>query len=204
MDPYVALAKRTIEKYIIENKVVEAPKDLPPDFYSRRAGVFVTIYSHGESRGLPRDEHAGLRGLPRGEHAGLRGLPRGEQERVLRGCVGTFLPTCDNLAEEIIQNAVSACSEDYRFDPIEAAELKNITCEVSVLSEPVSVQDLAAHDVRQHGIIVQSGRRRGLLLPDLEGVDTTEQQIAIAAEKGGIDPEQDPISLFEFTVEKHR
>ena len=123
----------------------------------------------------------------------------------LRGCIGTFLPTKENIALEIIDNAISACSRDYRFMPITEKELPALNYEVSILSEPCPIKDLKKHNPKKHGIIVStSDGRRGLLSPDLETIDTTEQQIIIASQKGGIDPFKDKIQLDEFTVEKHR
>ncbi|MFH0969149.1 MAG: AmmeMemoRadiSam system protein A [Patescibacteria group bacterium] len=123
----------------------------------------------------------------------------------LRGCIGTFLPTRKNIAEEIISNAVAACSRDYRFSPITKDELPKLNYEVSILSEPKPVEDIKNHNPKKHGIIVQcSDRRCGLLLPDLGGIDLTEQQIDIACQKGDIDPLKDNFSLFEFTVEKYK
>ena len=123
----------------------------------------------------------------------------------LRGCIGTFRPTKENIALEIIDNAISACSRDYRFMPITEKELPRLTYEVNILSEPRPVKDLKKHNPKIHGIIVSaSDGRRGLLLPDLETIDTTEQQITIANQKGGIDPFKNKIQLDEFTVEKHR
>jgi len=123
----------------------------------------------------------------------------------LRGCIGTFLPTKENIALEIIDNAISACSRDYRFMPITENELPNLSYEVGILSEPRPVKDLKKHNPKIHGIIIStSDGRRGLLLPDLETIDTTEQQIIIASQKGGINPRIDKIQLDEFTAEKHR
>ncbi len=182
MDEYIKLAKETVEKYIKNGKTITIPKDLPDEFYYRRAGVFVTIYKMEE----------------------MRGLPRSHAKRVLRGCIGTFLPTKNNIAEEIISNAISACSKDYRFSPITAKELPELNYEVSILSEPELLKNFKDHNPKKHGIIVKCADGRcGLLLPDLEGVDTTDQQIEISCQKGGINPKADSFELHEFTVEKH-
>ena len=98
----------------------------------------------------------------------------------LRGCIGTIAPTKDSLAEEIIANAVSASSRDPRFDPICPDELPSLEISVDVLGEPESIRSAAELDVKRYGVIVTKGTRRGLLLPDLDGVDTVEEQIAIA------------------------
>ena len=120
----------------------------------------------------------------------------------LRGCIGTILPTKENLAEEIIRNAVSAVSEDPRFDSVEAGELKWLDINVDVLGEPEKIKSKDELDVKKYGVIVQSGYKRGLLLPDLDGVDTVEQQIEIARRKGGISPSE-KIELSRFEVVRH-
>jgi AmmeMemoRadiSam system protein A len=120
----------------------------------------------------------------------------------LRGCIGTIAATQKNLALEIINNAVSAVSRDPRFDPVTEDELKYLDINVDVLSEAEPIKSEAELDVKKYGVIVQSGYKRGLLLPDLEGVDTVEQQVAIARRKGGIAP-GDKVDLFRFEVVRH-
>ena len=120
----------------------------------------------------------------------------------LRGCIGTILSTKKNLAEEIIRNAVSAVSEDNRFDPVEEDELNWLDINVDVLSEPERIESEEQLDVKRYGVIVRSGYKQGLLLPDLEGVDTVEQQITIAMRKGGIAPGSN-IDLYRFEVVRH-
>ena len=120
----------------------------------------------------------------------------------LRGCIGTFLPTRENIAREIISNAVSASTRDPRFDPIRPDELKWLEINVDVLSAPERIDSKADLDVKKYGVIVSSGSRRGLLLPDLDGVDTVEEQVDIAMRKGGISP-NDPVTLERFEVVRH-
>ena len=120
----------------------------------------------------------------------------------LRGCIGTIMATRDNLAEEIIQNAISACSRDPRFDPVEIDELDYIEYSVDVLGEPERAFNVKELDAKRYGVIVENGGRRGLLLPDLEGVDSPEQQIAIAKRKAGIRPEE-KVTLWRFEVIRH-
>ena len=121
----------------------------------------------------------------------------------LRGCIGTILPTTSCIAEEIIENAVSACSRDPRFDPVTPEELPWLEINVDVLSEPEDIDSPDQLDVKKYGVIVSCGGRRGLLLPDLDGVDTVEQQIRIAMQKGGIREGED-IKLQRFTVTRHK
>ena len=120
----------------------------------------------------------------------------------LRGCVGTIAPTAGNIAGEIIQNAVSAGLHDNRFDPVTVSELPFLTYKVDILSPPEPVSGPGELDVRRYGVIVSSGRRRGLLLPNLDGVDSAEEQIAIARKKGGI-PDNAPVKLERFEVTRH-
>lgn len=121
----------------------------------------------------------------------------------LRGCIGTILPTTDCVAEEIIENAISASTRDPRFDPIEPEELQYLEINVDVLSEPEEIASMDELDVKKYGVIVSSGYKRGLLLPDLDGVDTVEEQVSIAMQKGGISPGE-KISLQRFKVIRHR
>lgn len=120
----------------------------------------------------------------------------------LRGCIGTIAATKENLALEIIHNAVSAVSEDPRFEPVTQDELKYLDINVDVLGDAEKISSPAELDVKKYGVIVQSGYKRGLLLPDLDGVDTVEQQISIAKRKGGIAPGED-VDLFRFEVVRH-
>lgn len=120
----------------------------------------------------------------------------------LRGCIGTISPTRDSLAQEIIENAVSASSRDPRFDPIRPEELKWLEINVDVLGEAEDIESEEQLDVKRYGVIVSRGHRRGLLLPDLEGVDTPQQQIAIARKKAGIGPNE-KVNLQRFEVVRH-
>jgi AmmeMemoRadiSam system protein A len=121
----------------------------------------------------------------------------------LRGCIGTILPTCKSMADEIIQNAIWACSRDNRFSPVETKELGNLKIKVDVLSEPEPIDSIDELDAKKYGVIVSAkDGRRGLLLPDLEGVESAEEQIEICRRKGGIGPNE-PVSLQRFTVERH-
>ena len=120
----------------------------------------------------------------------------------LRGCIGTIAPTRRNLAEEIIRNAVSAAAHDPRFDPIQPEECRWLEIHVDVLGEPEDIQSEDELDVKRYGVIVTCGHRRGLLLPDLDGVDTVAQQVAIARQKAGIGPKE-KVSLQRFEVVRH-
>jgi len=187
MHPLVFLAKQTVETFIKEGKIISPPDDLPKEFLEGKAGTFVTIEKNGD----------------------------------LRGCIGTYLPTRENIAEEIIHNAVAAATEDYRFGPIQEKEFSFLSYTVYILSEPELVNDLKELEPKKYGIIIKTMpitrpngadvvfnghfvAKTGLLLPDLEGVDTIEKQISIACQKGGIDPEKEKILIYRFTVEKYK
>ena len=167
-DPYVRLARETVETYVREGRTPEVPEWVTPEMKNSRAGVFVSIHKDG----------------------------------MLRGCIGTFLPTRECVAREIISNAVSASTRDPRFDPVRPDELQWLEINVDVLSRPERIESTAELDVKKYGVIVSSGSRRGLLLPDLDGVDTVEEQVDIARRKGGI-PAGAPLTLERFEVVRH-
>ncbi len=125
------------------------------------------------------------------------------KDGMLRGCIGTILPTRKNLAEEIIQNAISAVSKDPRFDAVTPDEVKWLEIDVDVLTAPEKIASKDELDVKRYGVIVTSGYKRGLLLPDLEGVDDVDEQVSIAMRKGGISP-GDNYSLERFEVIRHK
>lgn len=120
----------------------------------------------------------------------------------LRGCIGTISAVTGCIAEEIIRNAVSAGTEDPRFPAVTEKELDDLVYSVDVLSEPEPVSSIRELDVKKYGVIVSCGYRRGLLLPDLETVETPEQQVEIALQKAGIRPDE-PYKMQRFEVVRH-
>jgi len=187
MNFYTLLAKQAIENYIKKGEIISPLNDLPEELLTRKAGTFVTIEKNGE----------------------------------LRGCIGTYLPIKENIAEEIISNAIAAAAEDYRFGPIREEELPYLSYTVYILGEPELVKGIKELDPKKYGIIVKTMpitfskgtdvvfnghfvAKTGLLLPDLEGVDTIEKQLSIACQKGGIDPEREKIFIHRFTVGKYQ
>ena len=120
----------------------------------------------------------------------------------LRGCIGTIAPTRSSVAEEIIANAISASTRDPRFPAISADELPWLEISVDVLGEPEDIDSVDQLDVKRYGVIVSAGHKRGLLLPDLDGVDTPEQQVDIAMRKGGIRSSEN-YKLQRFEVIRH-
>ncbi len=121
----------------------------------------------------------------------------------LRGCIGTFLPMESCIAKEIIANAIAASTRDPRFSPIEVDELKDLEINVDVLTTPENINSTDLLDPKKYGVIVSKDTRRGLLLPDLEGVNTVEDQILIAKRKAGILPNEE-VSLQRFEVIRHK
>ena len=120
----------------------------------------------------------------------------------LRGCIGTFMPTQENIAYEIIRNAISAAVDDPRFSSVTASELNDLTISVDILSSPEEISDISQLDPKKYGVIVNSGFKKGLLLPDLEGVDTAEEQVDIAKRKAGIYTGE-KVKLYRFEVKRY-
>ncbi len=125
----------------------------------------------------------------------------------LRGCIGTIQPARQNLAEEIIENAISAATRDPRFPPVKPHELTDLEISVDVLTPPEPIDSIADQDPKRHGLIVQSrrsARKRGLLLPDLETIDTAEKQLYYTRvlKAGIVDPDE-PVDMFRFEVKRY-
>ncbi len=168
-DEYVALARKSLEAFVREGKMIEMPQVLPKEMKTDRAGVFVSIKKDGQ----------------------------------LRGCIGTIAPTRENIAGEIIYNAISSGTEDPRFFPVGSSELGSLVYSVDVLMKPEPINSVDELDVEKYGVIVRSGHRSGLLLPNLEGVDTPEEQVDIALQKAGINKNED-YSMQRFEVIRHK
>ena len=124
------------------------------------------------------------------------------QKGQLRGCIGTFAPTTANVAQEVIRNAIESATRDPRFRPMTADELSDLEISVDVLSQPEPITSKKDLDPKCFGCIVKAGGRRGLLLPDLEGVNTADEQIAICRQKAGIDRDES-VELFRFKVRRY-
>lgn len=125
-----------------------------------------------------------------------------KKEGRLRGCIGTIQAVQKSIAEEIIENAVSAAVKDLRFSPVEQDELDKLTISVDVLGATEAIDSMDELDVKRYGVVVTKGYRRGLLLPNLSGVDTAEEQVAIAKQKAGI-REEEEVELERFEVVRH-
>ena len=126
-----------------------------------------------------------------------------KEEGRLRGCIGTIAPVQKNIAEEIIANSISASTKDPRFHPVQPDELDKLVYSVDVLGTPAAITSPDELDVKRYGVIVTKGRKRGLLLPNLDGVDTVEDQITIAKQKAGISTYDDDVQLERFEVVRH-
>jgi AmmeMemoRadiSam system protein B/AmmeMemoRadiSam system protein A len=121
----------------------------------------------------------------------------------LRGCIGTFEPAEKSVAQEIITNAISSATRDPRFLPVTPDELEDLDYSVDVLTKPEPVDSQDQLDPKKYGVIVEAGWRRGLLLPDLEGVDTVDYQVDICRQKAGIGPDE-PVNLYRFQVKRYK
>ena len=120
----------------------------------------------------------------------------------LRGCIGTLKPTKKCVAEEIVHNAVSAGLHDPRFPEMKIQELVELIYSVDILSSPEDIDDVALLNPKEYGVIVQTSRKSGLLLPNLEGIDTVKEQLKIAKQKANI-REDEEISIKRFKVVRH-
>ena len=176
--PYVKLARATIEQFVKTGKRLKFPSELPA----------------GLAEALPVEATKDRAGAFVSVH----------KNGMLRGCIGTIGPVQDSIAEEIISNAISAVSRDPRFERVREDELELLEINVDILGKPENNIDGPDQlDVKRYGVIVSCGARKGLLLPDLEGVDTVEEQIDIARRKGGISPDDD-YRLQRFEVVRYK
>ncbi|MBQ4225075.1 MAG: AmmeMemoRadiSam system protein A [Oscillospiraceae bacterium] len=176
------------------------------DIYIRLARKAVNTYVNSRQK-LSLDDINDI--APEGLPADMLGKRAGafvslHKNGNLRGCIGTICATEDNIALEIITNACSACSADPRFYPVRPDELDELEISVDILGDAETIASASELDVKRYGVIVTKGRRRGLLLPDLDGVDTPAQQIAIAKQKAGIPADDDDIALERFEVIRHK
>ncbi|MDF1617804.1 AmmeMemoRadiSam system protein A [Petrocella sp. FN5] len=174
-DGFVKIARGTIEEYVKTGKKI-----------SREA---VTAYVDGDTIHELMNQKSGI-------------FVSIHKEGSLRGCIGTIEPVFEDLIEEIIHNAISACSSDPRFNPIEAWELMTLEIKVDRLYPPEKIVSKEDLDVEKYGVIVEDGYKRGLLLPNLEGIETVDQQVEIAKKKAGI-IKKDGFTLYRFEVERH-
>lgn len=120
----------------------------------------------------------------------------------LRGCIGTIAATSKSLIDEIVYNSISAATKDHRFDPIREDELYDLEIKVDILFDRESIKSKNDLDIIRYGVIVEKDGKRGLLLPNIEGINSVDEQVRIAMQKAGIESEEN-IKLFRFEVERH-
>lgn len=194
MHPLAALAMSAVKAHLKRKEVISPPDDLPEEFLKERAGTFVTITG---------------------------GTPGIEKKKRLRGCIGTYLPTKENIAKEVISNAIAAATEDFRFGPVKEEELPELSFTVYILDEPKPIEDTKELDPKKFGIIVRTapitstdeglgvifdGHRpfkTGILLPGIEGINKVEDQILMACQKAGINLKEEKIVIYKFAAKKY-
>ncbi len=190
---------RHFDKIYIENEREKlfAVKNNEDDYVRLARLSLETYVKTGKKASLPGDLPAEMLNRRAGHFVSLKKHGR------LRGCIGTIGPVTGCIAEEILRNAISAGTEDPRFFPVTEDELPELVYSVDVLAEPEKIESIAQLDVKKYGVIVTSGYRRGLLLPNLDGVDTPEQQVSIALQKAGIRPGE-TYTMERFEVVRHK
>ena len=189
--------RKLLDKVVSEKKRRLEARKAQEDSYVRLARKSLEAYvCTGNKIEVPIDLPEELQSKRAGCFVSLK------KEGRLRGCIGTIAPTKISLAEEIIENAINAAVSDPRFSPVEEDELEKLEISVDVLGEPSEIASPSELDVKKYGVIVSKGYKRGLLLPNLEGIDTVEEQIRIAMQKAGI-AEGETVKLERFEVVRH-
>jgi hypothetical protein len=176
LSPHVKLARLTLERYLSQRRLPSREE-------------VSKILDESATRQLESQRRAAFVSLK-------------TRDKNLRGCIGTIVPAYENLLREIMHNAVAAATEDPRFPPVRQEELEGLVISVDVLSEPETVSSIDELDSKRYGVIVAKGHARGVLLPDLEGVDTPQEQLSIAAQKAGI-RSLEGATVYRFTVERY-
>ncbi len=190
--------RRLLEKWEKRRNAVLAEKRAKEDPYVRLARSVIRAWIR-EHRRFPRPDT-----LPEEMTRRRAGVFVSlHKDGRLRGCIGTIGPTRACIADEITENAISAATRDPRFSPVRAEELDSLEISVDVLTEPEEIVSKAELDVKRYGVIVSKGARRGLLLPDLDGVDTVDDQVSIAMRKAGISEREKDVRLERFEVLRH-
>ncbi|MGN0709680.1 MAG: AmmeMemoRadiSam system protein A, partial [Anaerovoracaceae bacterium] len=189
-------SRHFLEKY--EKKLEEKSKNVTDPLVKLARDSIYSWVKYGREIDIPDDIPEGLLEKKAGVFVSIHEC--GD----LRGCIGTIEPQRKNIAEEIIKNAISACSRDFRFDPVDEQELPFLTVSVDVLGEAERIDGPDELDVKRYGVICSTpDGHLGLLLPDIDGVDTVGQQIEIACRKGNIDPKDPRLELSRFEVVRH-
>ena len=190
--------RRLLEKWEARQSKALLEKRAKEDAYVRLARAVINSWVRERKRlPLPGDLPPEMTLMRAGAFVSLH------KDGRLRGCIGTIQPVRSCIAEEIADNAISAATRDPRFSPVRPEELDSLEISVDILSEPEDIRSKAELDVRHYGVIVSKGSRRGLLLPNLEGVDTVDEQVSIALRKAGISEREKEIELQRFEVVRH-
>ena len=190
--------RRLLEKWEARRSRALMEKRAKEDAFVRLARAVINTWIRERKRfPLPEDLPPEMTLMRAGAFVSLH------REGRLRGCIGTILPVRSCIAEEIADNAISAATRDPRFSPVRPEELDSLEISVDILSQPEDIRSKAELDVKRYGVIVSKGARRGLLLPNLEGVDTVDEQVSIAMRKAGISEREKGIELQRFEVVRH-
>lgn len=181
---------------VLERQKIKNIKNKEDEYVKLARNSLEHYVKHGKKIDISKDLSDELLNSRRGAFVTIK------KEGMLRGCIGTIEATQKSLAEEIIQNAISAGLKDSRFDTVTEEELSYLTYSVDVLKSPEPISSIEELDIKRYGVIVTKDFRRGLLLPNLEGVDTPEEQVKIALRKAGIREDED-YTLERFEVVRH-
>jgi AmmeMemoRadiSam system protein A len=169
------------------------------DPYTKLAREAVTSYLKS-SKSLKLDEIANKRML--NDQAGAFVSLHNKKDGTLRGCIGTFTPTCENIAQEIVKNSISAALKDPRFPPLNEKDISEITFSVDIIGKIKPVNEIKDLNPKEFGILVKKSGQTGLLLPNLKNIESPEIQVKIACQKAGINPNSD-YKIFKFKAERH-
>lgn len=200
-DPYVQLARKSVEEYVRSGQTIRTKDALKEIWGERISNQDGDNNNAGDHSLLLDDEAASVwENLTEGSAGVFVSI---HKKGRLRGCIGTISAVKDSIAEEISTNARSACSADPRFEPVKISELEWLDYSVDVLGKTERIESPEELDVKRYGVIVTKGNKRGLLLPNLDGVDTVRRQIEIAKQKAGIDPKDRDVQLERFEVVRH-
>lgn len=188
---FAEIYRQKEKQRLLEQKAAEDP-------YVRLARASTEHYvKHGAPGTMPQNLPAEMLQNRSGAFVSLKKNGR------LRGCIGTISPVQASIAQEIMENAVSAATRDPRFDPVQPGELEELEYSVDILGKTEGISSKSQLDIKRYGVIVTNGNRKGLLLPNLEEVHSVEEQIAIAKEKAGIQ-QQEQVQMERFEVVRHK
>jgi AmmeMemoRadiSam system protein A len=189
--------RRFLNAYLdLETKRLDDKKQIEDPYVSLARDSLSYFVKNRKRMAIPEDTDTKMLTTKAGVFVSLK------KDHQLRGCIGTTAPTTPSVAHEIIKNAILAGSEDPRFSPVELSELPFLEVSVEVLMEAQPIESTALLNPKIYGIIVQSGHKSGLLLPNLEGVDTVEEQLSIVLRKAHIHPSE-PYTMQRFEVIRH-